>query len=84
MRPIGIGGVVTHSPCHTLYMRVRIRRFDRLIPPIKDGLGIRGRGRRVGFTSRASILCGFAAPCLPEARRNGMARAIPSSRPKHY
>jgi hypothetical protein len=36
----------------------------------------------VGFTSRASILCGFTAPCLPKARRNGMASALPSSRPK--
>ncbi len=38
----------------------------------------------MGFTSRVSILCGFTAPCLPEARRSGMASAIPSSRPKCY
>jgi hypothetical protein len=29
----------------------------------------------VGFTSRVSILCGFTAPCLPEACRSRMASA---------
>jgi len=38
--------------------------------------------RRVGFTSRASIRCGFTALCRPKACRSKMASAIPSSRPQ--
>ena len=38
------------------------------------------RERRVGFTSRVSIRCGFTALCLPKACRSRMASAIPPSR----
>ena len=34
-------------------------------------------GRRVGFTSRVSIRCGFTALCLPKACRSRMASAVP-------
>jgi hypothetical protein len=39
-------------------------------------------GRRVGFTSRVSIRCGFTALCLPKACQSRMASAIPPSRPQ--
>ncbi len=66
-------------------MRVRIRRFDRLVPArARAGWAFAVWGRRVGFTSRVSIHCGFTAPCLPKACQSRMASAIPSSRPKHY
>jgi hypothetical protein len=68
------------SPATPPYMRVRIRRFDQLIPRSACGLGVCGSRTPCGFTSRVSIRCGFTALCLPKACRSRMASAIPPSR----
>ncbi len=84
---MGIGGRVTSPPRpHHRTGGSRIRRFDKLVPRKKRGLGVCSLGRRVGFTSRISIRCGFTARCLPKACQSRMASAIPSSRPRsrHY
>src|SRR6266496_839167 len=48
------------SPATPPYMRVRIRRFDRLVPPIKRaGWVFAVWGRRGGFTSHVSIRRGL-------------------------
>src|SRR5664279_6322957 len=52
------------SPATPPDMRVRIRRFDRLVPPrMQVGWAFAVWGRRGGFTSHVSILAGFTRFC---------------------
>src|SRR5664280_372395 len=60
------------SPATPPDMRVRIRRFDRLVPPrMQVGWAFAVWGRRVGFTSHVSILAGFTRFCLRRPAKAG-------------
>jgi hypothetical protein len=73
------------SPATPPYMRVRIRRFDRLVPRENEWAGRSQHGDAVEASLLAlASIAGFTRSLPTETRRSGMASAMPHRDPKNY